>query len=123
MKEVDQILDLVGLENVSESGHGGAAILNLMFDFFFAQALADGAQVRSQLSATGIYAVAVLASFFMKEAGSSVLTLAGISVNDRSGRSWQAARQSYDDGRDTEDGVDSRGGFADFLQRNTIFLR
>jgi hypothetical protein len=35
VKEVDQIFDLVRLENVSESGHGGAAMLNLMFDLLF----------------------------------------------------------------------------------------
>jgi len=35
MKEVHEIFDFVGLENISEGRHGGAAIVNLMLDFFF----------------------------------------------------------------------------------------
>jgi hypothetical protein len=40
VKEVDQIFDLIWLENVAESWHCCAAVLDLMLDFFFAQALA-----------------------------------------------------------------------------------
>jgi hypothetical protein len=36
MKEVNDIFDLVGLENISEGGHGGTALVNLMLDFLFA---------------------------------------------------------------------------------------
>jgi hypothetical protein len=43
VKEVDQIFDLVRLEDVSESGHRSTAIVDLMFDLLFLQALADGA--------------------------------------------------------------------------------
>ena len=121
MKKVHQILDLVGLENVPEGGHGSAAMLNLMLDLLLFPALADGAQVWSEFPTAAIYAVAMFTSLFMKESGSGVLTLAGVSVNDRSGRSWQAACQSYDNCRDTEGGIDSRGGFSDFLQRNKSF--
>jgi hypothetical protein len=33
MKEVHEIFDFVGLENVSEGGHRSATIVNLMLDF------------------------------------------------------------------------------------------
>jgi hypothetical protein len=36
VKEVHEIFDLVGLENVSEGGHGSTAIVNLMFNFLLA---------------------------------------------------------------------------------------
>jgi hypothetical protein len=45
VKEVDEVFDLVGLENVAESGHGRAALLDLVLDFFFAEAFADCAEV------------------------------------------------------------------------------
>jgi hypothetical protein len=35
VKEVDEVFDLVGLENIAEGRHGGAAVLDLMLDFFF----------------------------------------------------------------------------------------
>jgi hypothetical protein len=47
VKEVDEVFDLVRLENVAEGGHGRAAVLDLMLDFFFAEAFADGAEVRA----------------------------------------------------------------------------
>ena len=47
MKEVDEVFDLVRLENIAEGGHGGAAVLDLMFDFLFAETFADGAEVRA----------------------------------------------------------------------------
>jgi hypothetical protein len=43
VKEVHEIFDFVGLENISEGGHGGTTLVNLMLDFLLAQALADGA--------------------------------------------------------------------------------
>jgi hypothetical protein len=43
VKEVDEVFDLVGLENVAESGHGRAAVLDLMLDLFLAETFADGA--------------------------------------------------------------------------------
>lgn len=43
MKEVYEILDFVGLENISEGGHGSTAVMNLMFDFLLAEAFTDGA--------------------------------------------------------------------------------
>jgi hypothetical protein len=36
VKEVNEIFDFVGLENISECGHGSAAIVNLMLDSLFA---------------------------------------------------------------------------------------
>jgi hypothetical protein len=45
VKEVNEIFDLVGLENISEGGHGGTALVNLMLDFLLAEAFADGAQI------------------------------------------------------------------------------
>jgi hypothetical protein len=35
VKEVDEVFDLIGLENVAEGGHGSAAVLDLVLDFFF----------------------------------------------------------------------------------------
>jgi hypothetical protein len=35
VKEVDEVFDLVRLESVAEGGHGRAAVLDLMLDFFF----------------------------------------------------------------------------------------
>ena len=72
MKEVDEVFDFVGLENVAEGGHRSAAVLDLMFDFLSAEAFADGAEVRASLPAAAVYAVAVLAALFMKECGSGV---------------------------------------------------
>lgn len=86
MKEVHQIFDLVRLENISESGHGSTAIVNLMFDLLFFQAFPDSAQVRPKVSAVAIYAMAMLTPLFMKERGSGVLTFARGGVNNRSGR-------------------------------------
>jgi hypothetical protein len=85
VKEVDQVLDLVRLEDIAEGGHGSAAIVNLMLDLLLLQAFADGAQIRPKLAAAAIYAVAMLTPLFMKEGGSSVLALARVGVNDRSG--------------------------------------
>jgi hypothetical protein len=45
MKEVDEVLDLVRLKNISEGGHGSATIVNLMLDLLLVQAFADGAEV------------------------------------------------------------------------------
>jgi hypothetical protein len=47
VKEVDQVLDLVRLENIAEGRHGGAAIVNLMLDLLLVQTFADSAQIRS----------------------------------------------------------------------------
>jgi hypothetical protein len=118
MKEVDEVLDLVRLENVAEGGHGRAAIVNLMLDLLLVQAFAHGAQVWAQVPAAAICTVAVLTSLFMKERGSGVLTLAQVGVNYRSGRSRQAPRQGYDYGRETEGSTDSHPDFAVSLQRN-----
>ena len=73
MKEVNEIFDLVGLQNVSESGHRRATLVNLMLDFLFAEAFADGAQVWPELSASAVGAMAMLASLFVKERGSGFL--------------------------------------------------
>jgi hypothetical protein len=43
MKEVHEIFDFVGLENVSEGWHGSATLMNLMLDFLLAQAFSDSA--------------------------------------------------------------------------------
>jgi hypothetical protein len=119
VKEVHQIFDLVRLESVSESGHSSATIVNLMLNLLLVQAFADGAQVWAQVAAASICTVAVLTSLFMKERGSGVLALAGVGLDNRSGRSRQAARQGYDNGRET-DGTDSRRDFAVSLQRNIV---
>jgi hypothetical protein len=47
VKEVDEVLDLVRLEDIAEGRHGGAAIVNLMLDLLLVQAFADSAQIRS----------------------------------------------------------------------------
>ena len=85
VKEVDEVFDLVRLEDVAEGGHGGAAVLDLMLDFLFAEAFADGAEVWPSLAAAAIYAVAVLAALFVEERGSGVLCLVRVGVNDPGG--------------------------------------
>jgi hypothetical protein len=73
MKEVNEIFDLIGLENISEGGHGCATLVNLMLDFLVAEAFADGAQIWPEFSAAAVWAVAVLAALFVKERGSGLL--------------------------------------------------
>jgi hypothetical protein len=118
VKEVDQIFDLVRLENVAESGHSGAAVVDLMLDFFFVQAFADGAEIRPKISAVAIYAMAMLTTLFMKECGSSVLIFAGIGVNSRSGWWWEDTRKSDENRHATEGGTDSGRNFGVSLQGN-----
>jgi hypothetical protein len=121
VQEVDEVFDLVRLENVAEGGHGGAAVLNLMLDFLFVEAFADGAEVWTQLAATAIYAVAVLAALFVEERGSGVFGFVRVGVNDLGGRGlvYQAACQDYDDGRETEGSTTWQGNFTGSLQRNS----
>jgi hypothetical protein len=45
VKEVNEIFYLVGLEDISEGGHRRATVVDLMLDFLFAEAFADGAQI------------------------------------------------------------------------------
>lgn len=73
VKEINEIFDLIGLENISEGGHGGTALENLMLDFLFAQAFADSAQIWPEFPASAVGAMAMLASLFVKERGSGLL--------------------------------------------------
>jgi hypothetical protein len=73
VKEVNEIFDLVGLENISKGWHRRAAFVNLMLDFLFAQAFADSAQIWPEFPASAVCAMAVLASLFVKERGSGLL--------------------------------------------------
>jgi hypothetical protein len=73
MKEVNEIFDLVGLENISEGGHRRATLVNLMLDFLFAQAFADSAQVWPEFPTSAVGAMAMLTPLFMKERGSGLL--------------------------------------------------
>jgi hypothetical protein len=73
MKEVNEIFDLIGLENISEGGHRGATLVNLMLDSLFAEAFADCAQIWPEFPATAVWAMAMLASLFVKERGSGLL--------------------------------------------------
>jgi hypothetical protein len=120
VKEVDEVFDLVGLENVAEGRHGGAAVLDLMLDFLFAEAFADSAEVRTKLAAAAICAVAVFAALFVEECGSGVFRLVRVGVNDLGGGLlYQAVCQDYDDGHETEGSTKWRGDFAGSLQRNS----
>jgi hypothetical protein len=73
VKEVNEIFDLIGLENIPEGGHGGTALVNLMLDFFFAEAFADSAQIWSEFPASAVWAMAMFAPLFMKERGAGLL--------------------------------------------------
>ena len=73
MKEVNEIFYLVGLEDISEGGHRRATVVDLMLDFLFAEAFADGAQIWPSFPASAVCAMAVLASLFVKERGSGLL--------------------------------------------------
>jgi hypothetical protein len=83
VKEVDQILDLVRLENIAKGWHGSAAIVYLMLDLLLFQTFTNGTQIRPQVATSAICTVAVLTPPFVKERGSSVFTRGG--VNRRSG--------------------------------------
>jgi hypothetical protein len=73
VKEVNEIFDLVGLENISEGGHRRATLVNLMVDFLLAEASADGAQIWPEFPASAIYTMAMLTPLFVKERGSGLL--------------------------------------------------
>jgi hypothetical protein len=73
VKEVNEIFDLVGLENISEGGHRRATLVNLMLDFLLAEASADSAQIWPEFPASAIYAMAMLTPLFVKERGSGLL--------------------------------------------------
>ena len=73
MKEVNEIFNLVGLENISEGRHRRATLVNLMLDFLFAEAFADCAQIWPEFPAAAVCAMAMLASLFVKERGSGLL--------------------------------------------------
>jgi hypothetical protein len=73
VKEVNEILHLVRLQNISEGGHRRATVVDLMLDFLFAEAFADGAQIWPEFPASAVCAMAVLASLFVKERGSGLL--------------------------------------------------
>jgi hypothetical protein len=73
VKEVNEVFDLVRLQNVSEGGHRRATLVNLMLDFLLAQAFADSAQIWSEFPASAVWAMAMLASLFVKERGSGLL--------------------------------------------------
>jgi hypothetical protein len=73
VKEVNEIFDLVRLQNVSEGGHRRATLVNLMLDFLFGEALADGAQVWPEFPTSAFGAMAMLTPLFMKERGSGLL--------------------------------------------------
>ena len=67
MKVVDEVLDFIGLKNLSEGRHRSTAIMNLMFNLLFVSPLADGAQIWSEFSAASVHAMAMLTPFFVKE--------------------------------------------------------
>jgi hypothetical protein len=73
VKEVDEIFDFIRLENISERGHRRATLVNLMLDFLFAEALADGAQIWPEFPASAVGAMAMLTPLFVKESGSGLL--------------------------------------------------
>jgi hypothetical protein len=117
VKEVDEVFDLIGLEDVAKRRHGSAAVLDLMLNFVFVEAFSDGAEVGAQLASAAVWAVAMLASLFVEERGSGVLRLVRVGVNDGGGPLCEAACQSYDDRRETEGSTEWGGGdFADYLQ-------
>jgi hypothetical protein len=73
VKEVHEIFDFIRLENVSEGGHRCTTLVNLMLDFLFAEAFADGTQIWPEFPASAVGAMAMLTSLFMKERGSRLL--------------------------------------------------
>jgi len=85
VKEVDEVFDLIGLENVAEGRHCSAAMFDLMLDPIFVEAFSDGAEVGAQFTAAAVYTVAMLATLFVEERGSGVLRLVGVCVDDRGG--------------------------------------
>jgi hypothetical protein len=95
VEKVHQIFDFVRLENISERGHRSAAIVNLVLDLLLAEPLTNGAQIRSKMPASAIYAMAMLTTSLVKERGSRLFTFARVGVNNRSRRLRHTKRQSY----------------------------
>ena len=68
MKELHQVFDLVRLQNISESWHSSATLVDLMLDLLLFQALSDRAEIRPQFTAAAIHAMAMLAPPFRETA-------------------------------------------------------
>src|SRR5271170_6063753 len=83
-----------------------------MLNLLFVSALADGAQVWSEISAASVHAMAVLASFFVKEHGTGLLAIARVSVNYRRGWLRQARLESQNNNHNTGSSKDSRYDFS-----------
>jgi hypothetical protein len=109
MEKVHQIFDFGRLENISERRHRCAAIVNLMLDFLLAEPLADGAQIRSKIPTSAIYAMAMLTTFLMKERGSRLFAFARVGANNRSRRLRRAARKSCDKSHERDCSNDASG--------------
>jgi hypothetical protein len=99
MQEVHQGFDFVRLENISEGGHGSTAIVDLVFDLRFLQALSDGAQIRPKISTAAIDTVAVLTSFLVKERSSGILTVVRGSMDNLSRRLPQNMGKTHDESK------------------------
>jgi hypothetical protein len=82
VNKINEIFDLVGLENISEGRHRRTTLVNLMLDFLFAEAFADGAQIRPEFPASAVCAMAMLTPLFVKESGSRLFAFVRIGVND-----------------------------------------
>jgi hypothetical protein len=82
MQKRNQIFDLIRLQNISEGGHAGPALMNLMFNLLFLQPLADRAQVRAKLPAASIHPMTVLASLLMEQRSARFLPMVRRSMHN-----------------------------------------
>jgi hypothetical protein len=119
MKVVNQIFDFIRLQNIFESWHSSATIVDLMFDLLLFQTPADCAQIRSKAAAYAVHAMAMLAALLMKQCGSSLLTSACVGNNGRISRLWKATRQTCRTSQ-TGDGIDSDQNFTVFTQGSRV---
>jgi hypothetical protein len=118
-KELHQILDLIGLKNVSKSGHRSATVVNLMLDLLLVPPFAYEAEIRTAVAAAAICAVTVFAPPLVKQNGSSLFIRAGIGVNRGLGRLRQTRYKGQGKSCGSDGNQDSQQCVGVFLQKNS----
>jgi hypothetical protein len=107
MKKLDQIFYFIRLKNLAKCRHSTATVMDLMLYLRFTLALSHSAQIGSKLPALTIHSVAMLTPLLMKEHRSRLLTPARVSLNNRRGLLWQAAKNRGCKNRKTDGHQDS----------------
>jgi hypothetical protein len=99
MQEIYQVFDLVRLKNISEGRHSRAAIMDLMFDLLFLQALSYSTQIRPEIPTAAIHTVAVLTPLLVKERRARVFVAVRGSMDDLNRRTPQKVERTRDENK------------------------